>query len=274
MSPAAAFVVAGALVLAVSGDLPFGTLASPGAGMLPKLVVGLMMAFGAVLLAARRRQPAVRRHRLGRLPARRCASSPSPRPARRSTLALGFLVTMALLLFGLTFVVERRPILSRGRVQRRRDAARLRPVRHAAQIAAPARRSSGSEARASGSHPRQPGSRFLGRLPARRAALRLPRLPGRHAGRHAAGHRPAGRHLHPAARDLRPRRHQGHRHAGRHLLRLAVRRLHHLDPDAHPGRGVLRHDLHRRLRHGAEGPRRRGAVRSPRSARSSPAPSA
>ena len=45
-----AFVVAGALVLAVSGDLPFGTLASPGAGMLPKLVVGLMMAFGAILL--------------------------------------------------------------------------------------------------------------------------------------------------------------------------------------------------------------------------------
>ena len=40
------FVVVAALVLAVSGDLPFGTLASPGAGMLPKLVIGLMMAFG------------------------------------------------------------------------------------------------------------------------------------------------------------------------------------------------------------------------------------
>ena len=34
-----------------------------------------------------------------------------------------------------------------------------------------------------------------------------------------------------------PRPDQGHRHAGRHLLRLAVRRLHHLDPDAHPRRG-------------------------------------
>ena len=41
-----------------------------------------------------------------------------------------------------------------------------------------------------------------------------------------------------------------------------------------PGRGVLGDDLHRRLRHGAEGPRRRGAVPLPRSARSSPAPSA
>ena len=34
------FIVAGALVFAVSGDLPFGTLASPGAGMMPKLVLG------------------------------------------------------------------------------------------------------------------------------------------------------------------------------------------------------------------------------------------
>ena len=45
-----AFIVGGALILAVSGDLPFGTLASPGAGMLPKLVIGLMMAFGLIVL--------------------------------------------------------------------------------------------------------------------------------------------------------------------------------------------------------------------------------
>ena len=61
------FVVAGALVLAVSGDLPFGTLASPGAGMLPTLVVALMMAFGLILLA-QPGQPAARRGRLDRLP--------------------------------------------------------------------------------------------------------------------------------------------------------------------------------------------------------------
>ena len=53
MSPAASFVAAGALVFAVSGDLPFGTLASPGAGMMPKLVLGLMMAFGAIAAVAR-----------------------------------------------------------------------------------------------------------------------------------------------------------------------------------------------------------------------------
>ena len=65
---------------------------------------------------------------------------------------------------------------------------------------------------------------------------------------------------HPAAGDLRPRRHQGDRDAGRHLLRLAIRRLDHLDPDADTRRGRLGDDLHRRPRHGPQGPRRRGAV--------------
>ena len=45
------FIVAGLLVFALSGDLPFGTLASPGAGMMPKLVLGLLIAFGAILVA-------------------------------------------------------------------------------------------------------------------------------------------------------------------------------------------------------------------------------
>src|SRR5947199_8490589 len=46
-----AFIAAGLLVFAMSGDLPFGTLASPGAGMMPKLVLGLLIAFGAILVA-------------------------------------------------------------------------------------------------------------------------------------------------------------------------------------------------------------------------------
>jgi hypothetical protein len=36
----------------LSGDLPFGTLASPGAGMMPKLVLGLLIAFGALVARA------------------------------------------------------------------------------------------------------------------------------------------------------------------------------------------------------------------------------
>ena len=97
-------------------------------------------------------------------------------------------------------------------------------------------------------------------LRAGQSVVRLPRLPGRHAGRRAAGHRAARRHLHPAAGDLRPERHAGHRHARRHLLRLAIRRLDHLDPDAHSGRGRVGDDVHRRLRDGTEGPRRCGAL--------------
>src|SRR5258705_598193 len=45
-----AAIAAALAVLAVSGDLPFGTLAFPGAGMMPKLVCALMMMFGAILV--------------------------------------------------------------------------------------------------------------------------------------------------------------------------------------------------------------------------------
>ena len=65
-----AFVAAGVLVLAVSHDLPFGTLASPGAGMLPMLVIALMILFGLILVAAGRREPADRRNFLARPAAR------------------------------------------------------------------------------------------------------------------------------------------------------------------------------------------------------------
>ena len=46
-----AFVAAGALIYVFSGDLPWGSMAMPGAGMMPKLVLGLMIIFGLVLLA-------------------------------------------------------------------------------------------------------------------------------------------------------------------------------------------------------------------------------
>jgi hypothetical protein len=42
-------------VFAISGDLPFGRLSAPGAGMMPKLMTGLMMLFALlVLLGAKR----------------------------------------------------------------------------------------------------------------------------------------------------------------------------------------------------------------------------
>jgi hypothetical protein len=105
-----AFVAGGALILALSGDLPFGTLASPGAGMLPKLVIGFMMAFGLILLLRAGESP----------PIAAVAWEDLPHAARVVALAaaavalyvpLGFLATMALLLLGLTFVVERKPLV-------------------------------------------------------------------------------------------------------------------------------------------------------------------
>jgi hypothetical protein len=44
------FVALGIGVLALSGDLPVGTLSFPGAGMMPKLVAGLMIVFGLLLV--------------------------------------------------------------------------------------------------------------------------------------------------------------------------------------------------------------------------------
>ena len=100
----------GAAVLAASGDLPFGTLASPGAGMLPTLVVGGLMAFGLVLLIGAGGSPRLAEipwddlpHALRVLIVAAAAAVAFPR--------LGFLITMPLLLFALIYIVERRPLL-------------------------------------------------------------------------------------------------------------------------------------------------------------------
>lgn len=105
-----AFVIAGVLVLAASRDLPFGTLASPGAGMLPTLVIGLMMAFGLILVVRAGGSPPLAGISWADLPH-------AARVALVATAAIaaytqaGFLVTVPFLLFILAFFVERRPIL-------------------------------------------------------------------------------------------------------------------------------------------------------------------
>jgi hypothetical protein len=104
------FVVAGALVLAVSGDLPFGTLSSPGAGMLPTLLVALMMAFGLVLAARARRSPPLADLDWSDLPhAVRVAAVAAA--AAVLYVPLGFALAAPLLLFTLIVLVERRPVL-------------------------------------------------------------------------------------------------------------------------------------------------------------------
>lgn len=46
----AAAIIVGAAVFAISGDLPVGSMSFPGAGMMPKLLCGLMILFGIVLI--------------------------------------------------------------------------------------------------------------------------------------------------------------------------------------------------------------------------------
>jgi hypothetical protein len=105
------FVALGIVVLALSGDLPVGTLSFPGAGMMPKLVAGLMILFG-LLLVGRAGESA---------PLASLAWGDLPHAARVIAITavaialyqpLGFIITMALLLFTLTFGAERRPVLA------------------------------------------------------------------------------------------------------------------------------------------------------------------
>lgn len=109
------FVVAGLLVLAISSDLPFGTLASPGAGMLPTLVIGLMLAFALVLVAGARRSPPLASIDWSDVPhALRVVALTAAAVALFTRL--GFLITVAALLLALTFFIERRPILTAAAV--------------------------------------------------------------------------------------------------------------------------------------------------------------
>jgi len=105
-----AFVVLGIVVFAISGDLPFGTMSAPGAGMMPKLMAGLMMAFALVLIVG------------GGSSAELASIDWSDRThAAWVVLAtavaitlyrpLGFLITMTLLIFSLLVVIERRNVL-------------------------------------------------------------------------------------------------------------------------------------------------------------------
>ena len=104
------FIAFGVLVIALSGDLPFGNLSMPGAGFMPDIVAVLTILFGAVLIA------------------RAAESKPfaalSWSDLKHATLVvvitgaavaafepLGFLVTDALLIFALLVIIERRGIV-------------------------------------------------------------------------------------------------------------------------------------------------------------------
>jgi hypothetical protein len=104
------FIVAGALVFALSGDLPFGTLASPGAGMMPKLVLGLLIAFGAILVARASESPPFATIDWSDF---RHAATVVVVTAIATALytTIGFVLSVSLLLFVLLYFVERRSLL-------------------------------------------------------------------------------------------------------------------------------------------------------------------
>jgi putative tricarboxylic transport membrane protein len=106
-----AVVVAGVLVLAISNDLPFGTLASPGAGMLPSLVIALMMLFGLILIMRAGESPPMTDVSWSDLPHAVKVTAVAAVAASLYT-TLGFILTMILLLFVLIYVIERRPLLT------------------------------------------------------------------------------------------------------------------------------------------------------------------
>ena len=106
----AAFIILGIVVFAISGDLPFGRLSAPGAGMLPKLMAGLMMAFAAaVIIGGAASRPFAEIDWSDRSHALLVLGITAAAIALYQTL--GFLITMALLVFTLLVVVERRKLL-------------------------------------------------------------------------------------------------------------------------------------------------------------------
>jgi hypothetical protein len=106
----AVFFVFGIVVFAVSGDLPFGSLSSPGAGMMPKLMAGLMMGFALLVALGGESSPPLATidwsggwHALLVVIITGCAVA--------AYQPLGFIVTMSLLVFALLVIVERRNLL-------------------------------------------------------------------------------------------------------------------------------------------------------------------
>jgi len=104
-----AFVVAGILVFAMSGDLPFGTLASPGAGMMPKLVLALLIGFGLILTVRASESPplaAIDWHDF------RHAATVAVVSAVAIALytVIGFVLSVSLLMIVLLYFVERRSL--------------------------------------------------------------------------------------------------------------------------------------------------------------------
>ena len=105
-----AFVVGGVILFACSGDLPFGTLASPGAGMMPKLIIVLMVFFGLAIVVNARASPPLASIEWRDFPYALRVMAVAATATALYTF-LGFVMTMSLMLFGLICGIERKHIV-------------------------------------------------------------------------------------------------------------------------------------------------------------------
>jgi hypothetical protein len=105
-----AFIALGIVVFAIGWDLPFGRISAPGAGMLPKLMAGLMILFAIGIMVTGSTADKWSDIRWDdKWHAALLVGITGAAVALYTTL--GFLLTMSLLVFTLLVVVERRNIL-------------------------------------------------------------------------------------------------------------------------------------------------------------------
>jgi hypothetical protein len=109
----AAFVSFGALIIALSGDLPAGQLSMPGSGFLPKIIAALMIVFGIALVVRGKESPAFAELGWSDLTHAGQVVAIAAVAILLYTL-LGFLATLILMVSAILIVIERRNPLRAG----------------------------------------------------------------------------------------------------------------------------------------------------------------
>lgn len=109
----AALVILGVAVFALSGDLPFGTLSFPDAGLLPKIIASALIIFGVMLALQAGEGETFASIDWSDL---RHAGPVIAITAVGIALytVLGFLISIFLMLFGLLVLIERKNVLVAG----------------------------------------------------------------------------------------------------------------------------------------------------------------
>jgi hypothetical protein len=109
----AAFVLFGATVIALSGDLPIGQLSMPGSGFLPMIVATLTIIFGLMLIVRAKESGPF--SELGWGDGKHAAMVTAITAAAIALYEhLGFFFTMLLMMVALLIVIERRNPLRAG----------------------------------------------------------------------------------------------------------------------------------------------------------------